>query len=1034
MPMKPHHLFSLRSARREQPGEATGQGRGARSLQRLLLIGVIALACAVAGAAGTVEISHLPDSLDAEYDLTWMMCPAAAVGTLDLLVEDDGHGNGYQFTLSAGQASWRHVGTANTPPLAIHPLSLHPGRSYAVTLKRRAGVMAFLLDHRLVFAAPMAVRRGQTIAFRQVSPTWSLTNVRYHIVGPRQFGDDFMRPEALDQFFAAQGAWVDDPTWLLAGLQGLDWPGGGDLTGLPPRNPWQLSLLPYSETSANGFWFIYTGKGPSWVVANPTMVYPSWDRYYAAVSVRPDVRSAVGVLAAYQDNRNYLLFRWSPGDYASDQPKGVLTAMIDGTPRVLGTTMTGFVPGQWYRIRLNLGWHTAEVLVDDQRLIAGENPGPIEGRVGLYAENNTAGQRHLVADSTTGALYLVAVGVTSEMLGQGYEVLPYPRGVFFDDIQIGDWPTVEDLTAESALSLRQGSWTRRDGEMCSETSGRLIGGAPEWAHYRLTTQVTLPPAGEAGVLFHLDGQLRGYAWLITEHGYALHRLQYGIPQEALVGAGHPLRQSRIQLVVEVDGPYVALYCDGRRVLDYYDAARRAGQCGVMACSGGVRFTPVRVEPLADRDRSRPVIHQRFIGDRWLSTWSSSEADWSPAHPPNTVSGLGAAAPLPTDQPGRYWHKGGHYHELRVCVPITPTVLTGQTIHLTAQQEAEQGYRLRLTTRDGRGLVELFRRDTLVTEKTFPITARAQLTLQRRGSYLILSVQQLDADTEEPDVLDDELVLTYQDPAPLLVQQVGFTVTTPDLPAVAVQITSDRVMETFEAAPVCWGAGSGVWGVTERYACKPNWNWYGGFGPGMPVAWSKQRLLGNQSVEAYFGVKMLYPGVKETYPEQFRDLNLSICADGVNPLSGYSLVRGTLYNGVKVTQLLRNGVVVQSSTAKEHLFPPETQGHRQWFATRLEKHGAILRVYIDNRPAMTYTDPEPLSGGHIACWTCDNGIMVGRVNYSAEATAPGAPALVSFVDLLDLPATSITVPLAACRSFGQRDDGHVDAVLRRKDTE
>jgi len=137
------------------------------------------------------------------------------------------------------------------------------------------------------------------------------------------------------------------------------------------------------------------------------------------------------------------------------------------------------------------------------------------------------------------------------------------------------------------------------------------------------------------------------------------------------------------------------------------------------------------------------------------------------------------------------------------------------------------------------------------------------------------------------------------------------------------------------------------------------------------------------VEVYLGVKMKYDDMKEDESQRFRDLNLSICADGKTPKSGYTVQRATHIDGNKVTLLLRNGVEVARSTKAEDLLPPWKTGHRQWFAIRMEKRGAELRVYLDNHLSFTYTDPEPLPGGYVAVWTKDNGIMLGRANLSAE---------------------------------------------------
>jgi hypothetical protein len=142
------------------------------------------------------------------------------------------------------------------------------------------------------------------------------------------------------------------------------------------------------------------------------------------------------------------------------------------------------------------------------------------------------------------------------------------------------------------------------------------------------------------------------------------------------------------------------------------------------------------------------------------------------------------------------------------------------------------------------------------------------------------------------------------------------------------------------------------------------------------------LTGDQCVEAYLGVKMLKIDSYAEYYQRYRDLNVSICTDGRDPFSGYTLTRGTVVDGKPVTQLLRQHQVVWSSTEPDHLFPPDGKGHREWFTTRLEKQGADVRIFLDNQYAGSYCDPTPLSGGVVAVWTINNGIIVGRVNMGA----------------------------------------------------
>ena len=239
---------------------------------------------------------------------------------------------------------------------------------------------------------------------------------------------------------------------------------------------------------------------------------------------------------------------------------------------------------------------------------------------------------------------------------------------------------------------------------------------------------------------------------------------------------------------------------------------------------------------------------------------------------------------------------------------------------------------------------------------------------------------------------ESLVFVYRDPSPLKADMIGFTVTVPTLPAAKLVVDSGRYEDTFEQAPTGWISESGVWAVMQRYSCQPQWNWFGGYGAYTPTLWNKYRLDGDQVVEAFMGIKMQFDNQPEEYARRYRDTNMTICADGQHLNSGYSVVRAGQVNGKVVTMLLRKGVVVQSITsattiqpnAQYFLLPPQGTGHRRWFATRMEKRGDTVQVYIDNRLAMTYKDPDPIPGGYTAVWTLNNGVMLGRANIFGRA--------------------------------------------------
>ncbi|MHB9132109.1 MAG: LamG domain-containing protein [Armatimonadota bacterium] len=967
----------------------------------------------------SIPVIDLPTTPGSRYDLTWTM--TVNTGTpAPCIVKFTGKNRpgGYRLIFANNTVSWQpDMGTATTAPFPLLTQTpLH------ITLKRRPGTIAVLINHRLVLAAAHALA-AESITFPTVPPGIVIADARYSAVTPPRFGDDFMRPEALERLLLSQLHWVEDDIWKVAYYQ-KDEPGKHPqdaATGEALTNPWQLSIFPVVTTTTNGFWLFYTGSGPSWVVANPSLAYPSWDRYYVQAAVKPEFQSEVGVIAAYQDNRNYLLFRWKQRE---QQPGGIpraeLIAMIDGTPQVLASAPRGFDPGQWYTLRINLGWQRVQAVVDGEVLLDAVNSGPGEGRVGLYANGVDTPQRPPV-DDTTAAMYVTVDTKTGETINEAQNATGDISCIYFDDVRVGEWITVNPLRAPTYAVERSGQWGDNAGTITTRSPGRMLFNLPNRQRYSATLRVQIPPDGTAGVLLKAKGK-NGYAWMLDAHGQRLQLIANGKWKSSLVRTPIGLAPGQwANLRVEVDGPYFALLCNGQRVMDYYDPLQLQGDAGILASTPGVQFSAVAIEQ-TESPYTSLAVHPGFEKDRYLVAWATPEADWTPAFPtsgnitPNglTLDQAGAAAPLPTDQPGLYWHKGGHYRDLSVTVPLRKETLSGQTLHLATNYRTAEGYRIVLQKRGEHGSLQLLRGPSVIGDYHFTVTAKSQLLIERRGTYLLLRVQALDPAPcqGEPAVLQEQLLVAYRDPHPLPAEQVGFTVTSPRLPAAQIRVESTRRQDAFEQSPTDWVVQSGIWRVMARYSCSPQWNWFGGFGGGTPTVWSKTRLDGDQIVEAYLGIKMRSDEDLKEYYRRYRDTNVTICADGEHVNSGYSVVRAGRIDGKAVTLLLRKGEIVQRSTDPAALLPTDGKGHRHWFATRIEKRGGELKVFLDNRLMMTYMDPNPLPGGLVALWSLNNGIMVGRVNLAAEQLTVGHPKaeapLIVQETLPPLPVPAVTV--------------------------
>jgi hypothetical protein len=982
----------------------------------LLLCGLLATPLLAAG----VEIIDLPETPDTRYDLSWELLAGSGAPSLTLEVERGGNG-GYQLRLEKGTATWKQTGVSAPMPALSAPAAVAPNSRVLVTLKRRPDKVALLFDHRLVLCAPAPVLGGAKTTFGAVSNA-QVANARYRNVDRQAFGDDFMRP--LDAIAANNAAgWNEDSTWRVA-YYTRDWPGEAKdpkLAGV--RNPWLLTIFNTLKTSTNGFWLMYHGVGPSWVITDPKKVYPTWDSYYVQTSVRPEYDSTVGLIAGYQDNKNYLIFRWKGRDYTTTgatRPHAELVAMINGTPRVLGTATRGFDPTQWYTLRLNLDWQHVQVLIDGDVLIDAANPGMVEGRVGLYADT-VKNPRRPPVDEVTANMYTTKDD-KGNVTNDAADAMRTSSIVYFDDVRIGDLTAVPDLLLGGQyVTGGTGLWKRDGGLLTCTTPGRMIAGPASWEYdptvgktgvphnrFTATTEVRIPTGGTAGLLLGLNKAGDGYAWTLTPGGQRLSTVQGGKVSATALDSSDigltPGEWARLSAVVE--GPYLALYFNNQRVLEAYDAARAGSRCGIFANKKGAAFRPLSVSVPPEPDY-RVRWHESFEMDRWLITWASAEADWYPAFtPPAAVTPggppngglphatIGPAAPYPTETPGFYWHKGGHYGNVRITVPVSAATLNGQVLHLASNYDKVGGYQVKFIAAGDGGDALLTRAGQSLGQYHFKLSPSMRLVLSRQGGYLVLLAQQLDPTTSGNDLVVEReaVVFAYRDKKPLKAEMVGFEVTSPKLGAAKVVVESPRIQDTFESAPTHWLSESGVWAVMNRYSCQPQWNWYGGFGPNTPTVWNKNRLEGDQIFEAYMGVKMQFDNAPEEYARRYRDLNVTICADGSHLNSGYSVIRASKVGSANrtVTLLMRKDVVVASSTELAHLLPPQGQGHRQWFCTRIEKRGGEIKVFLDNKLAMTYNDPQPLPGGYAGIWTLNNGVMIGRVNVSAERMTLGMP--------------------------------------------
>jgi len=218
------------------------------------------------------------------------------------------------------------------------------------------------------------------------------------------------------------------------------------------------------------------------------------------------------------------------------------------------------------------------------------------------------------------------------------------------------------------------------------------------------------------------------------------------------------------------------------------------------------------------------------------------------------------------------------------------------------------------------------------------------------------------------------------------QAVGLRGTMPNLDKV--DIESRNVYDyTFVTAPTDWRVQSGVWEMTNRWSCSPQWSWFGGRSEEIAAVWNKRRFQGDVSIHFYFAFKMGLAGTPR-WNYHPSDVAVSFNGDGKNLNSGYSFIVGANNNQHSV--LLRAGQPVAESREAAALLPTLADGnpatnslHRHWWYVRVNKIGQRVECWLDDKLLFTYNDPKPLDAGQIALWTYNNGIMLSRVQVYYE---------------------------------------------------
>ncbi|MCS6858982.1 MAG: PA14 domain-containing protein [Abditibacteriales bacterium] len=431
-----------------------------------------------------------------------------------------------------------------------------------------------------------------------------------------------------------------------------------------------------------------------------------------------------------------------------------------------------------------------------------------------------------------------------------------------------------------------------------------------------------------------------------------------LPIASAPGGFEPRQWYRLTLSVQADALRVAI--DGVPVLESQGQILFGQGKVALYTAGeqGAHFDDVLVTPANEPEvpPHQPEFAEQFTREVTMEGWANPKGEWIPV----------------SNVPNAFWHRGAFFgdHALHLRVHSGGAARSSLTACIGGDGRSfRSGYTLELNTADGKtAAAQLLKQGQRVASAdALPLRAEQPLTvsLERRGQHIRVA-------------LDDRPLWRFHAPAPLSGYRVGYQVQGWRVDFKDAAVKTPHVYDfTFHRAPTDWRVAAGTWEVASRWTCSPGWAWFGGWSRDLAVVWHKREFAGNVVVQMFVAPRM---DPQDNY-QRAGNLCITLCGDGRDVNSGYSFIFAGDHN--KVTRILRGAQVVQETNQVLLPVPFHGVGHRRWFNVTAEKIGNTLSLYVDYQLALRYTDPQPLSGRHIALWTRNSGMMLARVTIYYE---------------------------------------------------
>lgn len=510
-----------------------------------------------------------------------------------------------------------------------------------------------------------------------------------------------------------------------------------------------------------------------------------------------------------------------------------------------------------------------------------------------------------------------------------------------------------------------------------------------WEDYTMTVAVKPAEGGSVGTLVNMPDTSQGILarWSAADDKSSTgNRLQllllHGGKRTILAESpGGYLPGQWYKFTIISTPALVQVLIDGQERLQCLMPALWRGGVGLYAevgvGGGAATFDDVTVyghsldtDLLTERQEQRQTA--RFMDDRDMKSWTKAQNDWTPS---SKMSGY---------QRYRWFFYGDQWMTLTFTPSNAPQGILAMVLNGN-DSNAHQGYRVVISYAGIPHQYDctlFYNENKLASANCAPFPAGKEVTLR---FWHVASKVWLEC--------NGETLLQASNVAPVTDVQPAYYV---DGCFAAVRdvlmLGKNQLNYVFANAPTDW-IGEGTWQPSIRWSCAPQFSFLAGWSRGDVTLWHKKRFSGDQVLQAFVGIKMEYPREQAIYEERYRDMGITICGDGHDPRSGYSVIFGAAdgYGNNRRTVLLRNGKIVTTSS----LYMPEKQyGHHAWLDLSLTKQGNVITFQMRylardmwNYAAdpghmvtgtMSYTDNEPLNSGIPAVWSQNNGISVARV--------------------------------------------------------